>query len=46
MPDNESISKKNVVRGLHFQSQPFTQGKLVRVVSGSVIDVVVVLVNF
>jgi dTDP-4-dehydrorhamnose 3,5-epimerase len=39
--DNESISKKNVLRGLHFQNPPFAQGKLVRVVSGSVIDVAV-----
>ena len=39
--DNESISKKNVLRGLHFQIPPFAQGKLVRVVSGSVLDVAV-----
>lgn len=39
--DNESMSKKNVLRGLHFQTPPFAQGKLVRVISGSVIDVVV-----
>ena len=39
--DNESISKKNVLRGLHFQNPPYAQGKLVRVVSGSVIDVAV-----
>lgn len=39
--DNESVSKKFVVRGLHFQAPPFTQGKLVRVVQGSVIDVAV-----
>ncbi len=37
--DNESISKKGVVRGLHFQKPPFAQGKLVRVVNGSVLDV-------
>ena len=37
--DNESISKKNVLRGLHFQNPPFAQGKLVRVVSGRVIDI-------
>jgi dTDP-4-dehydrorhamnose 3,5-epimerase len=37
--DNQSISTKNVLRGLHFQMPPFTQGKLVRVVSGAVLDV-------
>ncbi|MCB9224107.1 MAG: dTDP-4-dehydrorhamnose 3,5-epimerase [Crocinitomicaceae bacterium] len=39
--DNESCSKKNVVRGLHFQKPPFAQGKLVRVVKGAVIDIAV-----
>jgi dTDP-4-dehydrorhamnose 3,5-epimerase len=39
--DNESISKKNVLRGLHFQQPPFAQGKLVRVVQGKVIDIAV-----
>jgi dTDP-4-dehydrorhamnose 3,5-epimerase len=39
--DNQSFSIKNVVRGLHFQNPPFAQGKLVRVISGSVVDVVV-----
>jgi dTDP-4-dehydrorhamnose 3,5-epimerase len=39
--DNESLSNKNVVRGLHFQAPPYEQGKLVRVVQGSVLDVVV-----
>lgn len=39
--DNESLSQKNVLRGLHFQVPPFDQGKLVRVISGRVIDVVV-----
>jgi len=39
--DNESYSKKNVLRGLHFQNPPFSQGKLVRVISGRVIDVAV-----
>jgi dTDP-4-dehydrorhamnose 3,5-epimerase len=39
--DNESISKLNVLRGLHFQVPPFAQGKLVRVVKGRVIDVAV-----
>ena len=37
--DNRSISKKGVIRGLHFKRQPYDQGKLVRVIKGSVIDV-------
>jgi dTDP-4-dehydrorhamnose 3,5-epimerase len=39
--DNQSLSQKNVVRGLHFQAPPFAQGKLVRVIQGAVLDVVV-----
>lgn len=39
--DNHSKSSKNVLRGLHFQAPPFDQGKLVRVVKGSVLDVIV-----
>jgi dTDP-4-dehydrorhamnose 3,5-epimerase len=39
--DNESMSQKGVLRGLHFQNPPFAQGKLVRVITGSVLDVVV-----
>ena len=39
--DNESMSMKNVLRGLHFQNPPHAQGKLVRVIKGSVLDVVV-----
>lgn len=38
--DNHSKSRKGVLRGLHFQRQ-HTQGKLIRVTSGSVLDVVV-----
>ncbi|MFM1932075.1 MAG: hypothetical protein RL226_1378 [Bacteroidota bacterium] len=39
--DNESGSRKNVLRGLHFQIPPFAQAKLVRVSHGSVLDVAV-----
>ena len=39
--DNESFSSEGVVRGLHFQNPPFAQGKLVRVIHGSALDVVV-----
>ncbi|MFT6996463.1 MAG: dTDP-4-dehydrorhamnose 3,5-epimerase [Cryomorphaceae bacterium] len=39
--DNESMSNKGVLRGLHFQVPPFAQDKLVRVVRGSVMDVAV-----
>ncbi len=39
--DNQSVSMANVVRGLHFQVPPFTQGKLVRVLKGRVMDVAV-----
>ena len=41
LQDNESKSKKNVLRGLHFQVPPYEQGKLVRVVHGSAMDVAV-----
>lgn len=39
--NNESLSNKNVLRGLHFQNPPDEQGKLVRVMHGAVLDVVV-----
>ena len=39
--DNESMSSYGVMRGLHFQSPPHTQSKLVRCVKGAVLDVAV-----
>jgi dTDP-4-dehydrorhamnose 3,5-epimerase len=39
--DNESKSFKGVIRGLHFQAPPFEQTKLVRCVSGNILDVAV-----
>lgn len=39
--DNQSISSKGVLRGLHFQRGEFSQAKLVRVIKGIVQDVVV-----
>ena len=39
--DNQSLSNKGIIRGMHFQTPPHAQGKLVRVIKGSVQDVVV-----
>ncbi len=39
--DNQSLSNSGVLRGLHFQAPPFDQGKLVRVIIGSVLDIAV-----
>jgi dTDP-4-dehydrorhamnose 3,5-epimerase len=39
--DNQSRSSKGVLRGLHFQRKPHAQTKLVRALSGSILDVVV-----
>jgi len=39
--DNESFSRRGVLRGLHYQMEPKAQAKLVRVVLGEVLDVVV-----
>lgn len=43
--DNQSMSQKGVLRGLHFQARPHTQGKLVSVIKGAVLDVAVDLRN-
>ena len=39
--DNESFSKKSTIRGLHYQLEPYSQGKLVHVVDGEIYDVAV-----
>ena len=39
--DNEAFSQRGVLRGLHFQKGEYAQAKLVRVIQGSVLDVVV-----
>lgn len=39
--DNQSLSSTGVLRGLHFQAPPHDQGKLVRVITGAVLDVAV-----
>lgn len=39
--DNESYSSRGVLRGLHYQLEPWAQAKLVRVVEGEVLDVAV-----
>ena len=39
--DNESVSSRGVLRGLHMQSDEFAQAKLVRVSQGAVFDVAV-----
>jgi dTDP-4-dehydrorhamnose 3,5-epimerase len=39
--DNFSRSKKNVIRGLHYQKEPFSQGKLVQCLKGKIFDVAV-----
>jgi len=39
--ENESCSTKGVLRGLHYQLEPFSQAKLVRVIHGTVFDIAV-----
>ena len=39
--DNQSYSKKGILRGLHYQLPPYAQGKLVRVINGEIFDVAI-----
>ena len=39
--ENESLSHKNVFRGLHFQKKPYSQSKLIRVSNGRILDILV-----
>lgn len=39
--DNHSCSTKNTLRGIHLQKEPYAQGKLVRVIYGSVLDIAI-----
>lgn len=41
LQDNQSLSHTGVLRGLHFQAPPHAQGKLVRVITGAVLDIAV-----
>lgn len=41
LQENFSYSKKNVIRGMHYQTKPFEQGKLIRVISGEILDVII-----
>jgi dTDP-4-dehydrorhamnose 3,5-epimerase len=41
LQDNESKSSKGVIRGMHYQLNPFPQAKLIRVVIGKIFDVVI-----
>ncbi len=39
--ENESYSKKKVIRGMHYQKEPYSQQKIIRVLSGKIWDIVV-----
>jgi dTDP-4-dehydrorhamnose 3,5-epimerase len=41
LQDNQSLSAKGILRGLHFQNPPYAQGKLLSVIKGAVLDVAV-----
>ena len=40
LQENESVSNKNVFRGMHFQKGKYSQSKLIRIIKGEIIDVV------
>ena len=39
--ENESLSLKKVIRGMHYQQEPYSQNKIIRVLSGKIWDIVV-----
>tara|TARA_B100001250_G_C19772570_1_gene777905 strand:+ start:1064 stop:1636 length:573 start_codon:yes stop_codon:yes gene_type:complete len=39
--ENESFSCKNVIRGMHYQQEPYSQNKIIRVLSGRIWDIVI-----
>ena len=39
--DNQSYSRYGVIRGLHYQLEPYAQAKLIRVLQGRVLDIAV-----
>src|SRR3981189_310890 len=39
--DNQSFSKYGAIRGLHYQLEPYSQAKLIRVLQGKILDVAV-----
>ena len=39
--DNESVSNKNVFRGMHFQKEKYAQSKLIRVSNGKILDIMI-----
>ena len=39
--ENISYSKRNVLRGLHFQKKPYSQSKIISVIKGKILDVIV-----
>ena len=41
MQENFSYSVKNVIRGMHYQTKPYEQGKLIRVINGEILDVII-----
>jgi len=39
--ENESFSRKKVIRGMHYQKYPYSQDKIIRVLSGKIWDIVI-----